>query len=328
MTNSARLEREAEQTRSQLAQTLDELRERITPGQLIDEAVDYAKDSGGGVFVRNLGRQTTANPLPVALIGAGIAWLMLSNGRQPANTASINRAAETAIDKARRSMADAGEQVGELGDKANAHAREVGNEASDRASDWVADTQGRITDARERFRDRAEMTRRSAEQSAQEGMSRASQAVSSLSESATSAYEAAKSRASETYGRVADQTKQATSEMGGAVSGLGQRTRDATKDLIQFCKTRPLVLAGLGVALGAIMAALLPATETEDRLMGETSDQVKDQAREVAEDQYDRAKEAIERGVSQSAAQAQQSGEQVSVPAETSLVPEAEHSIE
>jgi hypothetical protein len=312
MTSSARLEREAEQTRSQLAQALNELRERITPGQLVDEAIDYAKDSGGGVFVRNLGRQTTANPLPVAVIGAGIAWLMLSNGRQPANAASINHAAETAIDKARRSMADTGEQVGELGDKANAEARAVGKETSDRVSDWVADTQGRITDARERFRDRAESTRRGAEQSAQEGMSRASQAASSLSESATSAYEAAKSRASEAYGRVTDQTKQATSEMGGAVSGLGQRTADATKDLIQFCKTQPLVLAGLGMALGAIMAAFLPPTETEDRLMGETSDQVKDQAREVAE----------------SAAQAQESGEQASVPAETSLVPEAEHSIE
>ena len=45
--SSAQLEREAEQTRSQLAQTLDELRERITPGQLMDQAVDFAKDSVG-----------------------------------------------------------------------------------------------------------------------------------------------------------------------------------------------------------------------------------------------------------------------------------------
>jgi ElaB/YqjD/DUF883 family membrane-anchored ribosome-binding protein len=326
MTTSAQLEREAEQTRSQLAQRLEELRERITPGQLVDQAVDYAKDSGGGVFVRNLGRQATANPLPVALIGAGIAWLMLSNGRQSANAVSINRAAEMAIDKARRSMAEGGEQIGEVADNANAEVREVGNEASDRFSDWVADTQGRITDARERFRERAGTTGRSAEQSAQEAMSRARQAASSLSESATSAYETAKSRASETYGRVADQTKQATSEMGGALSGLAQRTTDASKDFIQFCKTQPLVLAGLGMAIGAIMAALFPPTETEDRLMGETSDQVKDQARQVAEDQYDKAKEAMERGLDQTTAQVQEPGEPTSVPAETSLVPEAEHS--
>lgn len=51
------------------ATIFDELRERITPGQLVDQAVDYARDSGGGMFVRNLGRQTTANPLPVALAG-------------------------------------------------------------------------------------------------------------------------------------------------------------------------------------------------------------------------------------------------------------------
>ena len=76
MTSSAQLEREAEQTRSQLAQRLDELRERITPGQLVDEAVDYAKDSGGGVFVRNLGRQATANP---PACGAHWCWHSLAD---------------------------------------------------------------------------------------------------------------------------------------------------------------------------------------------------------------------------------------------------------
>src|SRR5690348_18346520 len=115
MTSSAQLEREAEDNRAQLAQTLDELRDRITPGHLVDQAVDYAKDSGGGMFVRNLGRQTVANPIPVALIGAGMAWLMLANGRRSATAASINRAAETAIDRARRSMADTGERIKEAG---------------------------------------------------------------------------------------------------------------------------------------------------------------------------------------------------------------------
>jgi hypothetical protein len=51
MSSSAQLEREAEQTRTHLSQTLAELRERITPGQLLDQRVDYAKDSGGGEFV-------------------------------------------------------------------------------------------------------------------------------------------------------------------------------------------------------------------------------------------------------------------------------------
>jgi ElaB/YqjD/DUF883 family membrane-anchored ribosome-binding protein len=306
MTSSAQLEREAEQTRSQLAQRLDELRERITPGQLVDEAVDYAKDSGGGVFVRNLGRQATANPLPVALIGAGIAWLMLSNGkRQSTAAASINRAAEAAIDGARQSMADVGAQIGEFGQKASAQATEVGQQASERANNWASDASDRVTDARG---------------------PRAGNAISSLSENASSAYETAKSRASETYERVADQAKQASSTTADTVAGLGQRTAAASRDLLQFCKTQPLVIAGLGMALGAILGALIPPTETEDNLMGETSDRLKDQAREVAEDQIERTKSAAKSGFKQAEAEfnVEGPGGNSDVPAETTLVPEAE----
>jgi hypothetical protein len=104
MTSSVQLEREAEQARSQLTQTLDELRRRFTPGQLVDQAVDYAKDSGGAQFVRNLSRQATSNPMPVALIGAGMAWLMLSNDRQPSasRATSVDRASKNTDAAAQR----------------------------------------------------------------------------------------------------------------------------------------------------------------------------------------------------------------------------------
>ncbi len=324
MTSSAQLEREAEQARSQLAQTLDELRERMTPGHLVDQVVDYAKDSGGGHFVRNLGRQTTANPLPVALIGAGVAWLMLSNGRQPANSASINRAAETAIDKARQSMTDASTKVGSFSEQVGSQARDFGKETSDRVSDWAPDTGVRVTDARERFREMADSARSRAEQSAQDA-SRANQAASSVSDSASSAYETAKSHMAGVYDAAADNTKQAASQMSNTVARFGQRTAGAGKDFVQFCKSQPLVLAGIGMALGAILGALIPATETEDQLMGETSDQLKDQAREAANDQYDKAKDAVKDGLNQVEGQFefQRSGSRTQ---ESSLVPEAERS--
>src|SRR5205085_10955548 len=79
---SERLRRETEQTRAQVAETLEELRIRITPGQVVDQLDDYAGDSGAGEFFRNLGRQAVNNPLPVALMGAGLAWLMLG-GKSP-----------------------------------------------------------------------------------------------------------------------------------------------------------------------------------------------------------------------------------------------------
>ena len=325
MTSSAQLEREAEQTRAQLAQTLDELRERITPGQLVDQAVDYAKDSGGGLFVRNLGQQATANPLPVALIGAGVAWLMLSNGRQQsAKAASINRAAETAIDSARQTVTETTARVAEVGRKTSDQIKQFGQDASQRASDWMSDTSDRITDARERFRERADATRSTAEYSSHSAAFPASEAVSPVRDRASSAYETAKSQASETYGRVTDQAKQATSSMASGLSGFGQRTAGASRDLLQFCKSEPLVLAGIGMALGAIAGTLIPPTETEDQLMGKTSDQIKGQVREAAENQYEKAETVVEGALNQAENQFQFQPSGNAEQSETGLVPGVE----
>ena len=309
MTSSAQLEQEAEQARAELAQTLDELRERITPGQLVDQAVDYAKDSGGGVFVRNLGNQMTSNPLPVALIGAGLAWLMLSNGTRSARSSrvkegAIDRARRAAIDTAAR-MADAGQAAGE-----RAHA--------------MADTaQG------------------TASESAQGRSGQASEIAGSAAQGSAFAYESAKSSASAAYGqftdtasdaydRVSDTASRATSTMSDTASSFGQRTAAASRDMLQFCKTQPLMLAGIGMALGAIVGALIPPTETEDHLMGASSDQLKDQARDVAEDQIERAKSATASALDETEAefQFQDPGATRGVPAETSLVPDNEHGAE
>jgi len=69
MTYSEQLERETESCREQLADTLDELRMRMTPGEVVDQLVDYAQDTTGGLFFENLKKEVTRNPLPVALMG-------------------------------------------------------------------------------------------------------------------------------------------------------------------------------------------------------------------------------------------------------------------
>ena len=59
------------------------------------------------------------------------------------------------------------------------------------------------------------------------------------------------------------------------------------------------MLAGIGVALGATIGALLPVSSTENRLMGEAADDVKararrltDKVKEGAQTAYDEAKDA------------------------------------
>jgi hypothetical protein len=78
---SARLEREVEKTRWQLSGTLDELRDRMTPGRVVDQVIDYTRDSPAAEFFRNLGREVRQNPLPVMLVGIGITWLLLATNR-------------------------------------------------------------------------------------------------------------------------------------------------------------------------------------------------------------------------------------------------------
>jgi Protein of unknown function (DUF3618) len=41
---SEQFEREAEETRWQLAGTFEELRDRMTPGRVVDQVVDYTRD--------------------------------------------------------------------------------------------------------------------------------------------------------------------------------------------------------------------------------------------------------------------------------------------
>jgi hypothetical protein len=80
---SEQLEREAEVARGNLAADLDELRHRMTPGQIVDEVADYARDTPVAEFARNLLRDLRENPLPLLLIGAGIGWSIFNSSRRP-----------------------------------------------------------------------------------------------------------------------------------------------------------------------------------------------------------------------------------------------------
>src|SRR5687768_8123613 len=80
---SEQLEHEAEIARANLTADLDELRHRMTPGQIVDEVADYARDTPVAEFARNLVRDLRENPLPLLLIGAGIAWSIFNSSRRP-----------------------------------------------------------------------------------------------------------------------------------------------------------------------------------------------------------------------------------------------------
>lgn len=77
--SAAEIQREIELQRHRVEDTIDQLQERLSPGQIVDELMSYTK-SGGADFAASLGKVAMRNPLPVALLGVSLLWLIARPG--------------------------------------------------------------------------------------------------------------------------------------------------------------------------------------------------------------------------------------------------------
>lgn len=81
MSQSSRdIEREVEASRANVEETVEALKDKMSVGQIVDEAARYLGNNGGTQMFANLGTQVRENPLPLALVGVGIIWLMSGRG--------------------------------------------------------------------------------------------------------------------------------------------------------------------------------------------------------------------------------------------------------
>jgi len=80
MSEASELEQEAEAARARLSQTADQIRARMSPGQLMDEVLKQFRDGDGSMMLTNLKTQARDNPMALALVGSGLAWLMMGSG--------------------------------------------------------------------------------------------------------------------------------------------------------------------------------------------------------------------------------------------------------
>jgi ElaB/YqjD/DUF883 family membrane-anchored ribosome-binding protein len=271
MASSEQLEREAEATRARISATLAELRTRVSPGHMLDEAIDYARDGNGADMVLNLGRQATDNPLSVALLGAGLAWLMLAQRRSRDGKAFRTTKGDGSV---------ATTEPASL------------SEPTDRTTAMAS---------------KMDKTTRRVSRKAEDATDQASEAATSAYERASGMMDRARETTTETYGRARDAMERSVSS-----------AMEGTRGLTKFMQEEPLVVAGLGIALGALVGALLPATEIENRAMGETSDQLKRDARAVAREQWERGKDIAEDGWDEAKEAARRTWEDAKAEAEKS----------
>jgi ElaB/YqjD/DUF883 family membrane-anchored ribosome-binding protein len=247
MSHVEQLERETEQTRTQIADTLDELKQSMTPSSVLHQLADRINDGAPAAFARNLKDQAVNNPLSIALIGAGLGWLMLGPRGSSGNV----------MDRSVTAMQDASDA-----------AQERAMEAADAG--------------RETAESVATSTRQTAGETADAVRSAAGSMSDSIQRTAAAGYETARRAAD----RISGSTRDAT-----------HRTIQSGNALLDFCREQPMVVAGLGLAMGAIVGALLPSSETEDRLMGDVSDRAKERAQDLASEQYENAKKVGERAL-------------------------------
>lgn len=128
------IEDEIRATRRSIDDKVERLQNRLSPGDMVDNVVDFARTNGGAI-AGGIGRGVREHPLPVAMIGAGVIWLALSSR---ANRRAADDYAEVVDD-------DDGESTAE---KLRHKASDLRHRAEDRAAGLRDDVRGRVRRAR------------------------------------------------------------------------------------------------------------------------------------------------------------------------------------
>lgn len=253
----AEVEREVEETRAHVDRTVEAIRERMSVDQLVEGTGRYLRDSGGGEIVARLGEQIRAHPVPLAMVGIGLAWLMSGRGAPRLPSRGSDEFGEWYRD--------------EFGNKSPDPLRSAGTHPTPEGAPQPG-LASRIGEGLS-----------SAASAARDAARHASDAAASAAGAAGSYAHVASGAARHGYGAAAGMSRDALR----TGSDYGTRARD---NLAEALEREPLVFAALGLAVGAGIGALLPSTKTEDRYLGPVRDSLRDEAVEAGREQLDKAR--------------------------------------
>jgi hypothetical protein len=284
------LRRDSEQSRAQLAATVDRLREQIadtaedirykvSPENIKAEVSGFISHKTHG-WMDALKQQAMDNPMQAIAAGTAIAvpamrlargfplpLLMIGAGLALSSKTVRDRAAEAAapgIDKAREVIGETTERAQSLGDgmrKAMSHAERqaagMAGETRESAGEMADAASGMAGDLRDR----------------------AAQAADAVADKVRSGVDAASEMAKEHMERVRSTATNAASAVPATAS--------------KVIRDNAALIGGLGVAIGAILAASLPSTRAEASVIGNASDRVKRAAGSAAQSGFEAAKDTV-----------------------------------
>lgn len=272
-------ETDAREHRAALRGDLDAIFDRLSPGQIVEEALGQM----GGVktLTANLGAQIRDHPMPVIVTAAGLAWLIMS-GRSDkshgADTSSLgmhtNPAAANggfgyvAVDPDDYDADFAARRI----EIAEAACVRLESEQDDDYENRLAECRAHVLELKRAegetdtgFRQRVSDTAKSARHKASDARHRITDGAAKARKGIGHAAGSAMHGAQHAAGSVKHGAQDAThAVMDGARSGM-----HSAKDLHE---NSPLATGALALAAGALIGALLPLTRQEESAFAEPAD--------------------------------------------------------
>lgn len=263
----AEIEREVEEARGRIDRTVEALKDKMQPTELFDEATRIMGGTSNKVLTTAV-EQLRENPLPIALIGLGLAWLALGQTRRVPTGAGRSYGAAGYYPTYEGYDEDVGlrARVKAGADAAKTRLAEAAEGAKDRLSQVQAQAADGLSDVRER-----------ASELAHEAQARAGEFAQTAQDKAGEYRRAAQAKA-------------------------GEYSREAKRRFDDTLESEPLVIGAVGLAVGAAIGAALPSSTVERRYFGPARDKAAAKAkasfnevRDVAERAYGQVRDELHR---------------------------------
>ena len=317
-----------EQLKTSVAETAGDIRHRISPDNIKAEVSGYIKSRGeqllndvtsaarrnpmqavavGASVAYPLLRLARAIPLPVLMVGAGLFFAGSKTGQAASQKAS-DVAADLSNDVVRRAR-ELGDQVQDTASAVRTYASEQFDRVSSPIAGGtdqvrgVADPAGvAVGPNSQRIKDSAAAAGATFSERANslkdDGLRLAGSAAATVQDIASDATASARS----TAGAIADTGMDAARTLRNKASNASDQAR---KTIFQTIEQNPLLVAGVGLLFGGLIASALPRSEFEDDLVGDTSDAAKRRAQTAASQGFDAAKGAVGEVYNETARQAE-----------------------
>jgi ElaB/YqjD/DUF883 family membrane-anchored ribosome-binding protein len=123
---------EIERTRADMGETVGAIQNKLSPRNLKEQAKEQAKDTAKGTG-STIVETIRENPVPAALTGIGLGWLLMSARKQSASGPSAGQTASQAQSRAQETASQAQERAGQVASQARDRVSQLGGRAQGQA---------------------------------------------------------------------------------------------------------------------------------------------------------------------------------------------------